>query len=199
MFVTADPTRGVAFVDAVWLAEEMFGPIGEVGGYKPHKIGSRFRRQSVGPSPAYSFTAQVAEVTVDVETGIVRVDKIWVAHDCGRAINRTIVEGQIEGCVYMGVGEALYEEQRYRGAMMATPSLLEYKIPTIHETPEIETFIIETHDPNGPFGAKEAGEGPQLSTVPAIANALHDATGVWFLKPPYTPDRVLSALSRKAT
>lgn len=197
VFLTEQPERGVSFVDAVWLAEEMYGPIGEVGGYKPHKIGSRFRRQSVGPSPAYSFTAQVAEVTVDVETGIVHIDKIWVAHDCGRAINRTIVEGQIEGCVYMGVGEALYEEQKYRGAMMATPSLLEYKIPTVHETPEIETFIVETHDPNGPFGAKEAGEGPQLSTVPAIANALYDATGVWFTRPPYTPDRVLAALARR--
>ncbi len=199
VFVTSEPERGVSFVDAVWLAEEMIGPIGEVGGYKPHKIGSRFRRQSVGPSPAYSFTAQVAEVSVDPETGIVTIDKIWVAHDCGRAINRTIVEGQIEGCVYMGVGEALYEEQRYRGAMMTSPSLLEYKIPTVHETPEIETFIIETHDPNGPFGAKEAGEGPQLSTVPAIANALYDATGVWFRQPPFTPDRVLAALSRKVT
>ncbi len=196
VFVTETPERAVSFVDAVWLAEEMYGPIGEVGGYKPHKIGSRFRRQSVGPSPAYSFTAQVAEVSVDAETGVVTIDKIWVAHDCGRAINRTVVEGQIEGCVYMGVGEALYEEQRYRGGLLTSPSLLEYKIPTVHETPEIQTFIIETHDPNGPFGAKEAGEGPQLSTVPAIANALYDATGVWFTQPPYTPDRVLQALTR---
>lgn len=198
VFVTAEPDRGVSFVDAVWLAEERSGPIAAVGGYKPHKIGSRFRRQSVGPSPAYSFTAQVAEVSVDTETGVVHVDRIWVAHDCGRAINRTIVEGQIEGCVYMGVGEALYEEQRYRGGLVAAPSLLEYKVPTIHETPEIQTFIVETHDPNGPFGAKEAGEGPQLSTVPAIANALHAATGVWFTRPPFTPDKVLAALERAA-
>ncbi len=196
VYVADAQERGVSFVDAVWLAEERFGPIGEVGGYKPHKIGSRFRRQSVGPSPAYSFTAQVAEVAVDVETGILTVDKIWVAHDCGRAINRTIVEGQIEGCVYMGVGEALYEEQRYRGGLVSAPSLLEYKVPTIHETPEIETFIVETHDPNGPFGAKEAGEGPQLSTVPAIANALHDAVGIWFTRPPFTPESVLTALAR---
>ncbi len=195
VYVDAAPERALTFVDAVWLAEEMFGPIGEVGGYKPHKIGSRFRRQSVGPSPAYSFTAQVAEVGVDVETGVVTIEKIWVAHDCGRAINRRVVEGQIEGCVYMGVGEALYEEQRYRGGLMAVPSLLEYKVPTVHETPEICTFIVETHDPNGPFGAKEAGEGPQLSTVPAIANALHDATGLWFTKPPFTPDVVLAALT----
>ena len=123
--------------------------------------------------------------------------KLWVAHDCGRAINRTIVEGQIEGCAYMGVGEALYEEQRYRDGVMVVPSILEYKIPTVHETPEILVSIVESHDPNGPFGAKEAGEGPQLSTVPAIANAIWDATGVSVDKAPFTPDRVLSAIERK--
>lgn len=190
------PEQGVSFKDGVWLAEEAYGPLGAMGGYKPPKIGNRFRRQSVGPSPAYSFTAQVAEVTVDEETGQVTVDRVWAAHDCGRALNRTIVEGQIEGCVYMGVGEALYEEQSYRDGVVRAPSLLEYKVPTIHETPEIEAIIVETHDPNGPFGAKEAGEGPQLSTVPAIANAIHDATGAWLLAPPYTPDRVLKALER---
>ncbi|MDP2311763.1 MAG: molybdopterin-dependent oxidoreductase [Pseudomonadota bacterium] len=196
-FVRETPEKGVSFVDAVWLAEEAFGPLGSTGGYKPPKIGNRFRRQSVGPSPAYSFTAQVAEVTVDPETGIVAVDRIWCAHDCGRALNRTIVEGQIEGCVYMGVGEALYEEQAYRNGVLVAPSLLEYKIPTLHETPEILVSIVETHDPGGPFGAKEAGEGPQLSTVPAIANAIQDATGVAFTQAPFTPDRVLRGIERR--
>jgi 4-hydroxybenzoyl-CoA reductase subunit alpha len=138
----------------------------------------------------------VAEVTVDPDTGVVTVDRIWCAHDCGRALQRTIVEGQIEGCVYMGVGEALTEEQAYRRGQVIAPSLLEYRVPTVHETPPITTFIVETHDPGGPFGAKEAGEGPQLSTVPAIANAIHDATGVWLHAPPFTPDRVLRALDR---
>jgi 4-hydroxybenzoyl-CoA reductase subunit alpha len=197
VFVKETPEKGVSFVDAVWLAEEAYGPLGSTGGYKPPKIGSRFRRQSVGPSPAYSFTAQVAEVTVDPETGIVSVDRVWCAHDCGRALNRTIVEGQIEGCVYMGVGEALYEEQAYRNGVLVAPSLLEYKIPTLHETPEIFVSIVETHDPGGPFGAKEAGEGPQLSTVPAIANAIQDATGVLLTQAPFTPDRVLRAIERR--
>jgi CO/xanthine dehydrogenase Mo-binding subunit len=127
----------------------------------------------------------------------VTIDHIWAAHDCGRALNRTVVEGQIEGCVYMGVGEALYEEQAYRKGVHVAPSLLEYKIPTIHETPEISAIIVETHEPGGPFGAKEAGEGPQLSTVPAIANALYDATGLWFTQAPFSPDRVLRALERR--
>ena len=198
VFIKEKPEKSVSFVDAVWLAEEAFGPLGSTGGYKPPKIGNRFRRQSVGPSPAYSFTAQVAEVTVDPETGIVTVDHVWAAHDCGRALNRTIVEGQIEGCLYMGVGEALYEEQAYRNGVHVAPSILEYKIPTLHETPELSVIIVETHEPGGPFGAKEAGEGPQLSTVPAIANALHDATGLWFTQAPFTPDRVLKALDRRA-
>ncbi len=190
-------TSRVSWVDAVWLAEEKFGPLIQGGGYTPPKIGSRFRRQSVGPSPAYSFTAQVAEVTVDPETGVVTVDKVWVAHDCGKVLNLAIVEGQIEGCVYMGVGEAMSEEQSYQQGRVRAPSLLEYKIPTVHECPEIVVFPVESNDPEGPLGAKEAGEGPQLSTAPAIANAIHDATGLWMEQPPFTPERVLKALERK--
>ncbi len=189
-------TSNVSWVDAVWLTEERSGPLIHAGSYTPPKIGSRFRRQSVGPSPAYSFTAQVAEVSVDLETGETRVDRIWVAHDCGRVLNLAIVEGQIEGCVYMGVGEALSEEQSYKAGLLRAPSLLEYKIPTIHECPEITVIPVESNDPEGPLGAKEVGEGPQLSTVPAIANALFDATGVWLHEPPFTPDRVLRALDR---
>ncbi len=189
-------TSDVSWVDAVWLAEEATGPLIHAGAYTPPKIGSRFRRQSVGPSPAYSFTAQVAEVAVDDETGVVRVERIWVAHDCGRVLNRAIAEGQVEGCVYMGVGEALAEEQRYDGGRMTAPSLLEYKLPTIHECPEIEVFLIESYDPGGPHGAKEVGEGPQLSTVPAIANAITDATGLRLREAPFTPERVLRAIER---
>lgn len=184
---------------AVQLAEAKFGSLGAIGSYRPPDIGSRYRRSSVGPSPAYSFTAQVAELSVDEETGIVTIDKIWAAHDLGRTLHKEIAEGQIEGCVYMGVGEAMTEEQTYRadGTLMA-PSLLEYRVPTVYETPEIEVILVESHDPGGPFGAKEAGEGPQLSTVPAIAAALNDATGLWMSAPPYTPDKVLKAIRRKA-
>ncbi len=195
----SDESRSLSTVEAIWLAEEKYGTLTGTGHYTPPKIGSRFRRQSVGPSPAYSFTAQVAEISMDAETGVVTVDRIWCAHDCGFALNRTIVEGQIEGCVYMGVGEALYEEQTYRNGLMRAPSILEYKIPTVHETPEITAILIESLDPGGPLGAKEAGEGPQLATVPAIANALHDATGIWFDTAPFTPERVLRALDRQGT
>jgi len=183
---------------AVRLAEEKAGTIGTTGSYRPPPIGSRFRRSSVGPSPAYSFTAQVAEVFVDPESGILEVKKVWCAHDLGRVLHKEIAEGQVEGCVYMGVGEALAEEQTYRKGQMFTPSILEYRIPTIYDTPEIEIFLIESHDPGGPFGAKEAGEGPQLSTVPAIAAAIHDAVGVWLTYPPYTPDKILKGMRKVA-
>jgi CO/xanthine dehydrogenase Mo-binding subunit len=198
VFRPSAPEKTLEFADAVQLAEERHGTLGFVGHYKPPKIGSRFRRQSVGPSPAYSFTAQVAEVAVDPETGFVTVERIWAAHDCGKALNPTIVEGQIEGCVYMGVGEALSEEQSYtKHGLHRAPSILEYKIPTVFETPEIITIIVESNDKEGPFGAKEAGEGPQLSTVPAIANAIFDACGVWMNEAPFTPDRVLKAIERR--
>ncbi len=187
----------VPWVEAVILAETMHGTLGAEGSYRPPPIGNRFRRQSVGPSPAYSFTAQVAEVSVDEDTGILQIDKVWCAHDLGRVLHPEIAEGQVEGCVYMGVGEALSEEQAYQEGRLNAPSLLEYRIPTIYETPEIKAILVESHDPGGPFGAKEVGEGPQLSTVPAIGNAVFDAIGHWLNAPPYTPDKVLRALQGK--
>jgi len=195
--------KELPFREAVQKVEAVHGTLGFVGHYTPPKIGSRFRRQSVGPSPAYSFTAQVAQVRVDPETGFVTVERIWCAHDCGFAIQPTIVEGQIEGSVYMGVGEALLEEHVFTGpkgsgALHRNASILEYKIPTVYETPEITSILIESLDAEGPRGAKEAGEGPQLATVPAIANAIHDACGVWLNAAPFTPDRVLKAIERRA-
>jgi 4-hydroxybenzoyl-CoA reductase subunit alpha len=189
--------QSLKWTDVIELAESRFGTLGATGSYRPPKIGSRFRRQSVGPSPAYSFTAQVAEVTVDEETGIVTVHDIWAAHDLGRVLHPEIAMGQIEGCVYMGVGEAMLEEQRYRDGVMTTPSILEYRIPTIYDTPEIHAILVESHDPEGPFGAKECGEGPQLSTVPAIANAIFHASGIWLTHPPFTPEKVLRALRQR--
>jgi 4-hydroxybenzoyl-CoA reductase subunit alpha len=185
------------FAEAVEKAEATHGTLAFVGHYTPPKIGSRFRRQSVGPSPAYSFTAQVAEVEVDPESGQVTVHRIWCAHDCGKALDERMVFGQIEGSVYMGVGEALLEEQRYDGPMLVNPSILECGIPTVHETPEIIALIVESNDPEGPLGAKEAGEGPQLPTVPAIANAIYAASGLRLGAPPFTPDRVWRALKKR--
>ncbi|GAC1340276.1 MAG: xanthine dehydrogenase family protein molybdopterin-binding subunit [Myxococcales bacterium] len=195
-FVAAEPARNLSFAEACQLAEEAAGtPVTAAGGYRTVKLGGNYRGGTIGASPAYSFTAHVAEVSVDEETGIWRVEKIWAAHDCGKALNPTLVEGQIEGSVYMGAAEAQMEEMVYDGrGLLRGPSLLDYLIPTSLDTPLIDAAIVESHDPNGPYGAKEAGEGPLHPAIPAIANALHDACGIRIRELPFLPSRVLQLL-----
>lgn len=196
-----DPGRSMSFADSVVLAEASFGTIGTVGSYTPPASPGRYKGAGVGPSPAYSYAAAVAEVEVDRETGETRVSEIWIAHDLGKAINPVIAIGQVEGSVYMGLGEALMEEMTYRGnrnVVHRHPSLLEYKSPTTHEMCDVHTFLVEDPDPNGPFGAKEVGQGPLLPIPPAVVNAIHDAVGVRIDEVPVTPQKVLAALARKA-
>ncbi|RME49067.1 MAG: aldehyde oxidase, partial [Deltaproteobacteria bacterium] len=201
VFDVEDPEVGVSFAEAVQLAEARFGTIGTVGSYTPPKSDGRFKGAGVGPSPAYSYSAAVAYVEVDPDTGILRVPHIWIAHDIGRALNPTLVIGQVEGGVYMGLGEVLMEEQRYREKRFGvhkTPSMLEYKSPTTHEMCEVTTYLIEDPDPQGPFGAKEVGQGPLLPVMPAVANAVYDAVGVRIDEVPITPEKILRALKEKA-
>ncbi len=134
---------------------------------------------------------------MDEETGEVTVHKIWAAHDCGRALNPVAVEGQVIGSVWMGLGQALQEEMVWKDGLLMNPGLLEYRSPSSAESPEIECMIVESIDPEGPFGAKEAGEGSLAATIPAISNAIYDAVGVRLRESPFTPERVLSALRAK--
>ena len=187
----------VSFEEASVLAETRFGTLTTAGSYTPPKIAGPYKGSGVGPSPAYSYTACVVDLDADARTGIARVNKIWIAHDVGRAINPLLVEGQIEGSVYMGLGEALMEEQTFRKGLHKWPSMLEYKSPTFLDMPEVETFIVETIDPEGPYGAKEAGQGPLLPVPPAICSAVYDALGVWIDEIPVTPEKVVEALRRK--
>ncbi|HKY52144.1 MAG TPA: molybdopterin cofactor-binding domain-containing protein [Candidatus Limnocylindria bacterium] len=190
-----DPGKHLSFVEAANLAEGRHGTLVAAGSYKPPAgIGGSYKGAGVGPTPAYSYQASVAEVTVDMETGTLTVDKITTAHDCGRALNPPNVEGQIEGSAYMGYGEIIAEEQIFRGGLHKKPSLLDYKLPTSLDTPELESIIVETVDSEGPFGAKEAGEGPLNSVIPAIANAVYDAIGVRFDETPITAEKILDAL-----
>jgi 4-hydroxybenzoyl-CoA reductase subunit alpha len=159
--------------------------------------GGKFRGAAVGSSMAFSYAACAAEVTVDEATGAVRVERVWVAHDCGYAINPLSVEGQVQGAVWMGLGQALSEETGYHGGLPLAPNMLDYRVPTIVESPPIETHIVESQDPNGPFGAKEASEGALSSVMPAIANAVCDAVGLRTTRTPLTPERVLDALTRQ--
>jgi 4-hydroxybenzoyl-CoA reductase alpha subunit len=201
VFDAEDPGRGMSFAEAVQLAEAAQGTIGTVGSYTPPRSQGRYRGAGVGPSPAYSYSAAVAEVDVDPETGIVVVPRIWIAHDVGRCINAAAVMGQVEGSVYMGLGEALMEEMTYRGdrnTVHKFPSLLEYKSPTTLEMCDVITYLIEDPDPSGPFGAKEVGQGPLLPVMPAVANAVYDAVGVRIDEIPVSPEKVLKALKKKA-
>ncbi len=197
VFVRENPARGVSFAEAAVLAESMHGTLAAAGSYSPPRRAGKFKGSGVGPSPCYSYTACVVELHVDPDTGEVKVDEVWIAHDVGRALNPLLVEGQVEGSVYMGLGEALMEEQVFKKGLHKTPSMLDYKSPTTLETPEIHTLLVETVDPEGPFGAKEAGQGPLLPVPPAVANAVHDAVGVRIDEVPITPDKVLKALELK--
>lgn len=194
-----DPGRQAPVREVLQIAEAHNGkPLAMTGGYRTRDVGGRYRGGTIGASPAYSTTAHVAEVSVDEQTGVVTVDKVWVAHDCGRALNPTLVEGQMEGSVYMGYAEAIMEAHVIDERGLHTgPNLLDYRMPTSVETPEIISSIIETIDPGGPYGAKEAGEGPLHPIIPAIANAIWDAVGIRLRTIPFTPDKVLAALAER--
>jgi 4-hydroxybenzoyl-CoA reductase subunit alpha len=189
------PARALRFAEAVVLAEAAHGTLGSVGSYTPPRSVARWKGAGVGPTPTYSYSAAAVEVSVDVETGIIRVDKVWIAHDVGRSINPLLVIGQIEGSVYMGLGEALMEEQVFRRGRHKIPSMLDYKSPTTLDMPPVESILVETLDPEGPYGAKECGQGPLLPVIPALANAVYDAVGVRIDEVPITPEKIMAALS----
>jgi 4-hydroxybenzoyl-CoA reductase subunit alpha len=196
----SDPGATMPFAQAIELAEARFGALVSSGSYTPpDDIHGDYKGAGVGPSPAYSYSTCVAQVAVDVETGEVVVEKLWMAHDVGQSINPLLVAGQVEGGAYMGYGEAVMEQQVFRKGRHKIPSLLDYKLPTTLDTPEIETILIEIPDREGPFGAKEAGQGPLNPVIPAIANAVYDAIGARIDEVPITPDKVLKALKAAST
>jgi 4-hydroxybenzoyl-CoA reductase subunit alpha len=206
VFPAHDPDKAIAFNEAVVIAESRFGTLGTTGSYTPPRSPGRFRGAGVGPSPTYSYSASVIEVEVDSATGLFDVKKIWMAHDIGRALNPVLALGQIEGSIYMGLGEAVMEEQAFRrlpkrlspSLVHKMPSMLEYKSPGFHDMPEMVSYMIETDDERGPYGAKEAGQGPLLPIMPALANAIFDAVGVRIDQVPIHPDMILKAWSRGA-
>ena len=191
---------GLSFKEVVdeALAEE--GTITVKGSFtvpRSHQ-GGRYRGAGVGPSMAYSYAAVAAEVDVNQDTGLVTVEKIWVAHDCGYALNRLSCEGQVQGAVWMGLGQALSEEIQYFKGLQIGANMLDYRVPTIVESPDIQVELIESVDPNGPYGAKEASEGALAAVLPAVANAIRDAIEARLTEMPVTPDRVIAALARTA-
>jgi len=195
-----DPAKSLSTAEAFHIAEEAYDTLGSTGSYNTPKLGGDYRGGTIGASPAYSFTAHVVELEVDEETGRITIDRVWVAHDCGRALNPMIVAGQMEGSAYMGAAEALFEEHGInRYGLVRAPSLLDYRLPTSVDTPDFHALVVESIDPEGPYGAKEAGEGPLHPVLPAISNAVYDAVGIRLKQLPFTPARVLAALRAART
>ncbi len=193
-----DPAVGVSYLEALHKAQEDKGSLISSGAYRSPPLGGVHTGAAAGLAPAYSFSAYGAEVDVDVETGLVSCTNVWAAHDCGKALNPLAVEGQIIGSCHMGLGQVLSEKMVYgRTGHLQNPNLLEYKIPSVHEMPHVTPIIVESSDPEGPFGAKEAGEGPLLPILPAVVNAVYDAIGVRIRELPLTPDVVWKAISAK--
>lgn len=192
--------KGLAFEEVVAEALKDSGTITVTGVYStiPESHGGKkYRGAAIGGTMGYSYSAQVVEITLDEETGVVSVDKVWVAHDCGKALNRLTVEGQVQGSVWMGMGQAMSEEVAYHDGLLVTANMLDYRVPTIVDSPPIAVGIVESNDPHGPFGAKEAGEGSLAAFLPALTNAIADAAGLRFNDLPVTPDRVFAAIDKR--
>ncbi|MGC1402538.1 MAG: molybdopterin cofactor-binding domain-containing protein [Thermodesulfobacteriota bacterium] len=200
IFVPGDPDRGITLKEALKAYQYADLPmpiVGRAAWFPPATEPTTLFKEDGNFSPSYSFMAQAAEVDVNLETGQIKLLKMVTAHDCGRAINPMLVEGQLEGSVVGGMGQALYENIIVEKGQVMNPSFLDYGFPTFLEMPEIEAIEVETDDPVGPFGAKEAGEGTQLSPAPAIVNAIYDAIGVDFKELPVTPEIILQTLGEQ--
>jgi 4-hydroxybenzoyl-CoA reductase subunit alpha len=194
--VAGDPDTGLDFAQVVQAALADTGTLTVKGTWStpPETQGGKFRGAAVGSTAGFSYAAQVVEVEVDEDSGAVRVLRCWSAHDCGRALNPLAVEGQVQGAVWMGLGQALAEETQYHEGLMLRANFLDYRIGTAAEAPPIEVTLIESLDPLGPFGAKEASEGGLHGVPPALAAAVYDAIGVRMRALPITPDRLLEAI-----
>ena len=198
IFEGARPERGLEWAQAARLAFARKGPVVGTGSYRPPRnLGGDFKGGTVGTSPAYSFSTAVAEVSVDLETGYVTVERVTDFSDAGTVINPVTFHGQVEGAIVMGLGETLLEDTVVgAGGRFANANLHDYLIPTICDAPEIRTSAVESYEPRGPFGAKEIGEGSLLPVLGAIANAIYDACGVRVTELPITPEKILEGLAR---
>ncbi|MBT4720690.1 MAG: molybdopterin-dependent oxidoreductase, partial [Rhodospirillaceae bacterium] len=190
-----DDNRFLNFWDAVRIHQDIKGTVFGTGDYTPPQPRGDYEGKIIGPSPAFGFTAQVAEVDVDLRTGQVKVLKYWEATDCGKAVNPASVEGQVEGGIAMGLGQALIEEIVVdRKGRVLNPNLHDYKIPTTMDMPEMDTVIVDAYDPTSAFGGKEVGEAPTGPVCAAVMNAVYDAVGVRLTETPITPEKVFRAM-----
>jgi len=199
IFIKDSTDTSMPWSDAAEAYFSKNGPLIGKGHYSPPEgLGGTYKGAAVGTSPAYSFSASVCEVSVDIETGKVKVLKFWDAHDCGTAVNPMAVEGQVDGAVVMGMSETLFEDQVFdSNGKIINPDLHNYLIATSADVPDIDSTIVDSYEPAGPFGAKEIGEGSTLPILGAIANAIEYAVGVRIQELPITPEKILRAIKEK--
>lgn len=167
------------------------------GSYNPKTTPIDFRSGEGNVSGSYGFEAQIAEVEVDTDTGVITVLELWDAHDIGKAINPQSVQSQIEGSLAMGLGYTFYEDLRFKNGRVLNPNFAGYRVPRSIGIPKMNNILVETDDPEGPFGAKGMGEAALLPTAAAIANAVEDAIGVRIKDLPLTPEKIIKALKEK--
>jgi 4-hydroxybenzoyl-CoA reductase alpha subunit/xanthine dehydrogenase E subunit len=199
MFVSGDATRSVPWEEVARKYFNDRGPLLGTGCYKPPEgLGGDYKGATVGTSPAYSFGSSVCEVAVDLETGKVKVEKFTDFHDCGTPINPRMVHGQVEGAMVMGASETVMEEVQFdKTGHITNPNLHGYLMMTIKDAPEVFSGIVDSYEPEGPFGAKEIGEGCTCTVLGAVAHAIANATGVWVKDLPITPEKILKAIRAK--
>jgi 4-hydroxybenzoyl-CoA reductase subunit alpha len=199
IFIETAPQIGMSFAEAARRYFSAHGPLVGTGCYEPPpRLGGEFKGATVGTSPAFSFGSSVCELEVDPETGVVRIIRFTDAHDSGTVINPVAFHGQVEGSIVMGAGEVLSEDMLYddKGRIL-NPNLHDYLIPSIGDTPEIESIAVPSYEPRGPYGAKEVGEGSMVPVLGSIANAIYDAVGVRIFELPITPQKILKALKER--
>jgi 4-hydroxybenzoyl-CoA reductase subunit alpha len=199
IYLKGDRSKSMEWAEAARNFFNYNGPLVGTGWYKPPEgLGGDYKGAAVGTSPAFSFGSSICECRVDLETGKVTIEKFTDSHDCGTPVNPQSVHGQVEGSIVMGIGETIMEEIIYdeKGNIL-NPNLHDYLLMTIKDSPEIFSGLVESYEPEGPFGAKEVGEGAILPVLAAVGHAIANATGVWIKELPITPEKILTALKKK--
>jgi 4-hydroxybenzoyl-CoA reductase subunit alpha len=198
VFLKAHPEESLTFEEVARTYFVKYGQLIGQGSYKPPKLGGTFKGAAVGTSPAYSAATQVAEVEIDEETGEIKVIEAWDVHDCGMVINPALLHGQVHGAFYMGMGESIWEEVLFdEKGDVANGNLAEYRMPTALDMPPVTSELVDSIDPNAPWGVKEVGEGATTPTMACLANAIYDAMGVRIESLPLTYEKVWRALKEK--
>jgi len=198
VFVVSNPEIKLSFGEAAKEFLVKNGPLVGRGTYHPPKFNQSYKGGAVGTSPAYSFLAQVTEVKIDEETGQVDILNAWDVHDCGTVVNPALLHAQVHGAIYMGIGEALWEQVLFDdNGKIINANLAEYRIPTALDMPPIVSELVDSWDDNAPWGVKEVGEGATCPTFAAVANAIDDAVGVRITSLPMSSEKIWRALKEK--